>query len=277
MGNLSQLEKVAEGLSPSPKMPVFFLGHGSPMNAISTNEFTESFRKIGNSLDNVQLILCISAHWLTRGTWVTANETQRTIHDFGGFPQALYKVEYPAPGSPAWAKTIAELQPQTIHEDLSWGLDHGAWSVLVHLFPEAKIPVIQMSIDYTQSSTWHYQLASMLRDLRSRGVLIIGSGNMVHNLAMADFNGIDKIGYGYDWAFEAQHTLNDWLNKRNDQAMLAFESGSKALRLAAPTTDHFLPLIYTLGLKEKDEELEIFNDSLLAGSLSMTSVRFGKI
>ena len=274
MTDLDQLQKIADTFTNTPKMPVLFLGHGSPMNAIEENQFVTGFRDLAKTLPQPNAILCISAHWFTNGTKVTAMEMPRTIHDFGGFPQALFEVQYPAKGNPELAvETAALLQPIDVELDEHWGLDHGAWSVIKHLYPEANVPVIQLSIDYTKPPQFHFELAQKLSDLRRKGILIIGSGNIVHNLRLVDFANFDKDNYGYDWAIEAREKTNNFLLDGNFQALIDFEKQGKALQLAIPTPDHFLPLIYTLGLKEKSEELSLFNDKLVAGSLSMTSVK----
>ena len=255
-------------------MPVLFLGHGSPMNAIEENQFVTGFRKMAKTLPKPNAILCISAHWFTNGTKVTAMEMPRTIHDFGGFPQELFEVKYPAKGSPALASVTQELLlPTEVELDQHWGLDHGAWSVIKHLYPDADIPVIQMSIDYTKSGQYHFELAQKLSALRNKGILIVGSGNIIHNLRMVDFRNINTENYGYDWAVEARADINDYLLDDNFQPLIDFEKQSKAFQLAIPTPDHYLPLIYTLGLKGKSEELSLFNDKLVGGSLSMTSVK----
>jgi 4,5-DOPA dioxygenase extradiol len=276
MNTLQDLGRLAERLLPSEKMPVLFLGHGNPMNAISENGFVEGFRNIARTIPKPEAILCVSAHWLTRGTMVTAMEQPRTIHDFSGFPQALFEVQYPAPGSPWLAEQAAQrLSPAPVELDAQWGLDHGAWSVVKHLYPEADVPVVQMSIDYGQPPEYHYALAKRLSGLRRKGVLIIGSGNMVHNLGLVDFPNLDKEDYGFDWAVEARARMNGWLLDGDDRPFLEYQKQGKAVQLAVPTPDHFLPLIYALGLQETGDRRELFNDKLVAGSLSMTSVRIG--
>lgn len=274
MDTLNDLHKISTSFSNTDKMPVLFLGHGSPMNAIEENEFVTGFRNLAKTLPQPNAILCISAHWFTRGTKVTAMEMPRTIHDFGGFPQALFEVQYPAKGSPGLAVETKELlMPTAVELDEHWGLDHGAWSVIKHLYPEANVPVIQLSIDYTQSGQYHFDLAQKLSALRHKGILIVGSGNIVHNLRLVDFQNFDRDNYGYDWAIEARATVNDYLLDGNFQPLINFEKQGRALQLAIPTPEHYLPLIYALGLKGKSEELSLFNDKLLAGSLSMTSVK----
>jgi 4,5-DOPA dioxygenase extradiol len=274
MTTLNDLHKISGSFSNTEKMPVLFLGHGSPMNAIEENQFVTGFRDLAKTLPKPNAILCISAHWFTSGTKVTAMEMPRTIHDFGGFPQELFNVQYPAKGSPELATVTQELLlPTTVELDHQWGLDHGAWSVIKHLYPDADIPVIQMSIDYTKSGQYHFELAQKLSALRTKGVLIVGSGNIIHNLRLVDFYNFDKDNYGYDWAVEARANINDYLLDGNFQPLIDFEKQSKAFQLAIPTPEHYLPLIYSLGLKGKSEELSLFNDKLVAGSLSMTSVK----
>jgi 4,5-DOPA dioxygenase extradiol len=244
------------------------------MNAIEENEFVAGFRNLAKTLPQPNAILCISAHWFTKGTKVTAMEMPRTIHDFGGFPQELFDVQYPAKGSPELAlETSKLLLPNEVELDEHWGLDHGAWSVIKHLYPYANVPVIQLSIDYTKPGQYHFELAQKLRALRTKGILIIGSGNIVHNLGLVDFRNFDRDNYGYDWAIEVREKVNNYLLDGNFQPLIDFEKLSKAFQLAIPTPEHYLPLIYTLGLKAKAEELSLFNDKLLAGSLSMTSVK----
>lgn len=274
MTTLNDLHSISSTFSNTDKMPVLFLGHGSPMNAIEENQFVAGFRNLAKTLPQPNAILCISAHWFTNGTKVTSMQMPRTIHDFGGFPQALFDVQYPAEGSPELAvETRKILEPVHVELDEHWGLDHGAWSVIKHLYPEANVPVIQLSIDYTKSGQYHFELAQKLQSLRHKGVLIIGSGNIVHNLRLVDFRNFDKDNYGFDWAIEARETINTYLLDGNFQPLMDFEKMNKAVQLAIPTSEHYLPLLYTLGLKEKSEELSLFNDKLLAGSLSMTSVK----
>jgi 4,5-DOPA dioxygenase extradiol len=276
MNSLADLNRISHGFTKTQKMPVLFVGHGSPMNAIEENQFVQGFRNAAKSIPKPNAILCVSAHWLTNGTKVTAMGMPPTIHDFGGFPQALFDVQYPALGSPELATEAQKLLAPT-HVDLddAWGLDHGTWSVLKHFYPDADIPVIQLSIDYGKPMQWHFDLAKQLQTLREKGILIIGSGNMVHNLGRVDFSRISEVGYGYDWAIEARSVLNKELLDGNFQAMIDYQKGPKSLQLAIPTPDHYIPLLYTLGLKTKADELSLFNDQLLAGSLSMTSVRIG--
>lgn len=274
MNTLNDLHKISGTFSNTEKMPVLFLGHGSPMNAIEENQFVTGFRNLAKTLPQPNAILCISAHWFTNGIKVTAMEMPRTIHDFGGFPQALFDVQYPAKGSPELAlETKHLLQTVDVELDEHWGLDHGAWSVIKHLYPDANVPVIQLSIDYTKSAQYHFELAQKLSDLRHKGILIVGSGNIIHNLRLVDFQNFEKDDYGYDWAIEIREKVNNYLLDGNFQPLIDFETQSRAFQLAIPTPEHYLPLIYTLGLKDKKEELSLFNDKLLGGSLSMTSVK----
>jgi len=201
-------------------------------------------------------------------------EMPKTIHDFGGFPQALFDVQYPAKGSPLYAKETKNiLAPALVELDDKWGLDHGAWSVIKHLYPKANIPVIQLSIDYTKPAQYHFELAQKLNKLRQKGILIIGSGNIIHNLGLVDFPNMHKDNYGFDWAIEARETINKYLLDGNYNPLINYQKESKALQLAIPSPEHYLPLIYSLGLQQKGETLSLFNDKLLAGSLSMTSIK----
>lgn len=273
---LNSLNKMAEAFDETEKMPVLFLGHGSPMNAIEENEFVEGFRKIGKTIPKPNAILCVSAHWETKGTFVTAMQNPPTIHDFGGFPQALFDVQYPAPGSPELAKETKQLITTTsVGLDESWGLDHGAWSVIKHLYPDASIPVVQLSLDYYQGPNYHYELAQELQILRKKGILIIGSGNMVHNLRMVAWNRLSEPEYGYDWALETDAKMKAFILDGNHKPLIDFRSQGKGFELAIPTPEHYLPLLYTLALQDKNEKIEIFNDKAVGGSLTMTSVKIG--
>lgn len=272
---LKELNKMTAPLGKTQKMPVLFLGHGSPMNAIEENEFVAGFRNIAKEIPKPNAILCISAHWETRGTLVTAMQHPPTIHDFGGFPQALFDVQYPAPGSPDLAKeTQGLITKAKVELDDKWGLDHGAWSVIKHLYPNADIPVVQMSLDHYQTPQYHYELAAELKSIREKGVLIIGSGNMVHNLRMLAWSKMNE-NYGFDWALEANEAMKGFIQNGDHRAMINFRSQGKAFDLAIPTPEHYLPLLYTLGLQEKGEELSLFNDLAVAGSLTMSSVKIG--
>lgn len=276
MKNINELFSYKDILPNTAKMPVLFLGHGSPMNAIEENEFVAGFRNIAKTIPTPTAILCISAHWFTKGTKVTAMETPQTIHDFGSFPKELFEVQYSAKGSPELAQLTKELiLPTEVELNQDWGLDHGAWSVIKHLYPEANIPVIQMSIDYSLTGQAHFDMAQKLQSLRNKGILIIGSGNIVHNLRMVDWANFDKDNYGFDWAIEAREKINKNIIDGDFANLINYQKQGKAFDLAIPTPDHYLPLLYTLGLKNESENIQLFNDKLLAGSLSMTSVKIG--
>ena len=274
---LNELNKMTAPFRSTEKMPVLFLGHGSPMNAIEENEFVTGFRNIGKTLPRPAAILCVSAHWETRGTLVTAMANPPTIHDFGGFPKELFEVQYPAPGSPALAQETKSIIRKTeIGLDDQWGLDHGAWSVIKHLYPDADVPVIQMSLDYYQTPQYHYELAKELAVLRTRGVLIVGSGNMVHNLGMVAWDKLNAGEYGYDWALEARSQMKKFMLDGDHRSLIQYQSQGKAFELAIPSPEHYLPLLYTLALQEKDDKITLFNDKAIAGSLTMTSVKIDK-
>lgn len=274
METLQDIKKWSDELGFSETMPVLFLGHGSPMNAIEENEFVQGFRNISQTIPLPKAIICISAHWFTEGTKVTAMEMPKTIHDFAGFPPELFNVQYPAKGEPSLAAYTKELiKSTTVELDEKWGLDHGAWSVIKHLYPAANIPVIQLSIDYTKPPIYHYELAKQIQKLREKGILIIGSGNIVHNLRMIDWANFNKDDYGYDWAIEARATINKLLLSGDYKPLMNYQEQGTAFKLAIPSPDHYLPLIYTLGLQKQGEGVALFNDKLLAGSLSMTSLK----
>jgi 4,5-DOPA dioxygenase extradiol len=262
-------------------MPVLFVGHGSPMNAIEDNESSRGWRAVAGTLPRPRAILCVSAHWETWGTAVTAMERPRTIHDFGGFPRALYEVQYPAPGSRWLAQeTVNAVRSARVGLDGDWGLDHGAWSVLRRMFPNADVPVVQLSLDYTKPAQYHYDLGKELAPLRRQGVLVIGSGNMVHNLrrvvlrtnSLSDFN----TPFGLDWALEAREVFLKLIHENNHQPLIDYQTLGSAVQLAVPTPEHYLPMLYALALQEDDESVAMFNDVPLAGSLTMTSLLIGR-
>ncbi|MCX6225708.1 MAG: 4,5-DOPA dioxygenase extradiol [Bacteroidia bacterium] len=274
--NLNELNKITDPLNLTELMPVLFLGHGSPMNAIEDNEFSKGWKEIGRPLPRPSAILCISAHWETRGTLVTVMEKPATIHDFGGFPQELFNVQYPAPGSPQLARQVkSSVAKADVGLDEKWGLDHGAWSILNHLYPKADIPVVQLSLDYTQTPQYHYDLARELSGLRNRSILIIGSGNMVHNLRMVAWDKIREPEFGFDWAIDASEKMKQFILSGDHKSLINYQSQGKFFNLAIPTPDHYLPLLYALALQEKDETLSLFNDKAVMGSLTMTSVKIG--
>ena len=271
MNAINQLLNYGEN---SAIMPVLFLGHGSPMNAIEENEFVQGFRKVSTEITKPKAILCISAHWETKGTLVTAMDNPRTIHDFGGFPKELFEVQYPAKGNPELAKETKGLISSTeVELDHKWGLDHGAWSVIKHLYPNADVPVIQLSIDYTKPAQYHYDLAKQLAKLREKGVLIVGSGNMVHNLRKVAWDKLNEDNYGFDWAIEANTKMKTFISENNHKSLIDFKSQGTAFDLSIPTPEHYLPLLYTLALKGEKEKVSFFNDKAVGGSLTMTSVK----
>lgn len=257
-------------------MPALFVGHGSPMNAVEDNLFSRSWRRLGLLLPRPAAILCISAHWETRGTRVTAMESPRTLHDFGGFPAALYQMSYPAPGSPALARQIQQLVTGTaVGLDLEWGLDHGCWSILHHMYPNADIPVVQLSLDRMRSAAAHYALANELLPLRQEGVLIMGAGNLVHNLRLVAMGGGQRdfnAPFGFEWAEEATAIFKKLIAAREHQALIDFPALGDAIQRAVPTPEHYLPLLYVLALHQPNEAVLFFNDLLVGGSLSMTSL-----
>ncbi|KAA2240942.1 4,5-DOPA dioxygenase extradiol [Chitinophaga agrisoli] len=277
MVSLQSFRNFTDGLGEQDRMmPVLFIGHGSPMNGIEDNTFSERWAQMGEELPVPAAVLVISAHWLTRGTHITAMEHPRTIHDFGGFPPALHAVQYPAPGDPVLAKATQQLITKTeVGLDHEWGLDHGTWTVVRRMYPEAHIPVLQLSIDYHQPPQYHYELAKELAALRKKGVLIIGSGNMVHNLRMVAWDRMDRPEYGYDWCIEMNELFKKHILDGNHQALIDYEKLSKSARLAIPTPDHYFPLLYTLALQTSGEQPVLFNDKELLGSLTMTSVKIG--
>jgi 4,5-DOPA dioxygenase extradiol len=274
--NMKYLEDLSSSLHRTDLMPILFLGHGSPMNAIEDNEFVRGFKNLTSQIPKPQAILCISAHWETKGTYITAMDFPRTIHDFGDFPKELYNVRYNAPGNADLATFISkEVRTTTIGLDHSWGLDHGAWSVIKHVYPKADIPVLELSLDYTKDPFYHYSLAKQLAFLRTKGVLIIGSGNIVHNLSKVAWNKLDEPNYAYDWALEARTIINTAIIDGNHKKLIDYHSLGTAVSLAIPTPEHFLPLLYILALQQKSEPLMLFNDKALGGSLTMTSLKIG--
>jgi 4,5-DOPA dioxygenase extradiol len=274
---IKDITRTDETNASSGNMPVLFLGHGSPMNAIEDNEFVQGWIGIGKSLPRPRAILCVSAHWETRGTFVTAMEKPKTVHDFGGFPEALFEVQYPAPGSPELAKEIKSIiMNKEVDLDYNWGLDHGCWSVIKHLYPNADVPIIQLSLDYNQPPQFHYDLAKELAPLRSKGVLIIGSGNMVHNLGMVAWDKLNTAGYGFDWAQEAKEKMKSFILTDDHKSLIDYKLQGRAFNLSIPTPEHYLPLLYALALKDEGDKVSIFNDKAVAGSLAMTSVKIGK-
>jgi len=266
----------------SKAMPAIFFGHGNPMNAVSQNAYTDAWAAIGSSIPRPQAILCISAHWYLPATALTAMRSPRTIHDFGGFPPELYEVEYPAPGSPELAERVQQLltavessnEPgMTVELDQSWGLDHGTWSVLCHVFPKADIPVVQLSIDETRPPEFHYALGKLLAPLRDEGVLVIGSGNMIHNLHTYAW-GKHEV-QPFDWALRFEKRARELLLSGADRALVNYESLGRDALLSAPTPDHYLPLLYVLGLRQQVDSVTFPVEGFDGGSISMLTVQVG--
>lgn len=277
MKTLASLKKMTDRLPEQETlMPVLFVGHGSPMNAIEDNEFSQWRRAVAATIPKPTAILCVSAHRETKGTFVTAMARPETIHDFGGFPKALYEMQYPAHWSPWLVQEVQKtILTTTVGADHDWWLDHGCWSILEHLYPHADIPVVEMSLDYTKWPEYHYHLAAELRSLRKKWVLIIGSGNMVHNFQYARFSGDFNTHYGLDRALEANDTFKKLILDGDHQSLIDYHRYSKATALSAPTPEHYLPLLYALALRGKDEPVRFFNDAVIWGSFSMTSVVVG--
>jgi 4,5-DOPA dioxygenase extradiol len=255
----------------SHQMPVLFIGHGNPMNALEDNEFSQAWSEAGKNLPRPKAIVCISAHWETSGTRVTAMEKPRTIHDFYGFPRNLSDFEYPAAGSPDLAEQVRkvvkaiDIQPDTI-----WGLDHGTWSVLCRMFPQADIPVVQLSLDRTQDALFHYELGRQLRELREDGVLIIGSGNIVHNLRLVQWGDV-----AFDWAIDFDARVKQWILDDDHNPIIQFEEQGRVAVLAINSAEHYLPLLYILGLKAPGEPVSFFAEKIWGGSISMRCVQIG--
>lgn len=253
------------------RMPVLFLGHGSPMNAIENNEFSRAWIALGKTLPSPKAILCISAHWETEGTQVTAMAKPRTIYDFYGFPPELYAMKYTVPGSPEFARHVRDLVGEDrISPDLTWGLDHGTWSVLSRLFPKADVPVIQLSLDTIKSAQEHYDLGRQLQPLRDEKILIVGSGNIVHNLRVAVFDDT-----AYDWAVEFDGKVKQWILDDNHAAIIQYDKQGSQAALAVNSAEHYKPLLYALGAKEPGEPVSFFTEKVWGGSISMRSVRIG--
>jgi 4,5-DOPA dioxygenase extradiol len=259
----------------SLRMPAIFVGHGNPMNAILPNAYTDAWRAMAASFPKPKAIVCISAHWYVRGTKVTAMERPRTIHDFGGFPKELFAVEYPAPGNPDLASRVANLLMATPVEldDHTWGIDHGTWSVLVHMYPQADVPVIQLSIDRTEPALFHYELAVRLQPLRDEGVLILGSGNLVHNLHAYSWGA--REGSAFDWAVEFETRARELLESHNHEPLIAYESMGRSAQLSIPTPDHYLPFLYVIALCRGDDTLSYPVEGFDGGSISMLAIKVG--
>lgn len=270
--SLQSFKNVSDQFSRQEKaMPALFIGHGSPMNALEENEFTRAWKETADKLPVPRAILCISAHWQTRGTQVTMMEAPRTIHDFSGFPHELFAKQYPAKGAREAAQETIDLIKKTkVHEDFEWGLDHGTWSVLAQMYPDASIPVYQLSLDYTQGPAYHYSLARELNSLRKKGILIIGSGNIVHNLSMMKWNG-----HPYDWALEFDNLAKDKILKKEHADLIRYDQLGTISKLAIPTNEHYLPMLYSLALQQEKEDLQFFAERTVLSSVSMRSFKIG--
>lgn len=256
------------------RMPAVFFGHGNPMNAIGKNDWTHAWSAIGAALPRPKAVLCVSAHWYLAGTAVTAIARPRTIHDFGGFPPELHRVQYPAPGSPELAARVAQLlEPTPVALDRSWGLDHGTWSVLTHVYPEADIPVVQLSIDDTKAASWHFETARKLAPLRDEGVLIIGSGNLVHNLRTYSWG--NSAAEPYDWAVRFETLARKVLGAADFAPLVNYQSLGRDAMLSAPTPEHYLPLLYVLAQHLPGEPISFPVEGIDGGSISMLAVRLG--
>lgn len=277
MRNLSSFNTFTQNLKEQETlMPVLFIGHGSPMNGIEDNQFSQRWRKMAEEIPTPSAVLVVSAHWLSQGTRITAMDFPKTIHDFGGFPQALFDVQYPAPGDRKVAEETASLITSTqVELDHDWGLDHGTWTIVRHMYPEAEIPVLQLSIDYTKGPKYHFELAKELSGLRKKGVLIIGSGNMVHNLRMMAWDKINEPEYGYGWVLELNEKFKKHIVEENYDPLINYQLLGREAGLAIPTPEHYMPLLYTLGIRGAKDEVSFFNDKAVAGSLTMTSVKIG--
>jgi 4,5-DOPA dioxygenase extradiol len=265
------IRTLASGPETEATMPALFIGHGNPMNAIEDNELSRAWTEVARSLPKPKAVLCVSAHWETEGTRVTAMEQPETIHDFYGFPPALFEKRYPAPGSPDLARVAQKLMQEShIELDSEWGLNHGAWAVLCRMFPDADVPVVQLSLDRRKQPALHYELGRELKALRKKGVLIVGSGNMVHNLREIAWEDT-----AYDWALEFDAQMKELILSGDHQAIVEYSKLGRSARLAVPTLEHYLPLLYVLGTQDKADRVKFFSEKVTLGSMSMRSVKLG--
>lgn len=256
------------------RMPAIFFGHGNPMNALQHNEWTEGWATIGRTIPRPRAVLCISAHWYLPATRVTAASVPRTIHDFGGFPQELFQVQYPAPGDPELARQVQELlQPMDVGLDQQWGLDHGTWSVLCHVFPNADVPIVQLSLDETQPAAFHFEIGKRLAPLRDEDVLIAGSGNLIHNLHTYAWG--RHLPEPYDWAVRFETLARDLMLKGDFEPLINYEKLGRDALLSIPTPDHYLPMLYVLGSRQKDDTITFPVQGVDGGSISMLTVTVG--
>lgn len=253
-------------------MPVLFMGHGNPMNAIEENEYTKGWREIVKGIPTPKAIMCVSAHWETKGTKVTAVEKPKMIYDMYGFPDELYRVKYDCPGAPEYAEEVTQIVKKTnVMKDLDWGLDHGTWSVLVKMYPNADIPCFQLSIDHSRDMQYHYDLAKELQGLRKKGVLIVGSGNIVHNLRYARFGEVQP----YDWALEFDEKVKEWINNDQHDLLIHYQKYGKAAELSVNSAEHYIPLLYVLATKNNNDSILQTNEAIAFGSGSMRCVKIG--
>ncbi|MBX7242001.1 MAG: 4,5-DOPA dioxygenase extradiol [Bacteroidia bacterium] len=275
--NIREFTQISDEFGATPKMPALFIGHGSPMNALEDNAFTKAMKSTGSKFTGElrpNAILVVSAHWLTKGSFVHVSPNPETIHDFGGFPKELFDMQYPAPGSPEYAGLVSEMAPE-IHPTTEWGLDHGTWTILKHLFPDADIPVFQVSIDYYQPMQYHFDLSQKLQKLREKGVLIIGSGNIVHNLGMSMGKLMQNDASPYDWAIEFDDFVKTKTENRDFNALIEYEKAGKSAKLSVPTPDHYIPLLYTLGQTQEKDEIKQIYEEVYYGGLSMRTIQIG--
>lgn len=277
MTTLSAFKNFTDSLAQEEQlMPVLFVGHGSPMNGIEDTQFSRRWTQMAKEMPVPKAVLVVSAHWFTKGTKITAMDFPKTIHDFGGFPKELFEVQYPAPGNPVLAKeTAGMIHSAKVELNHDWGLDHGTWTITRHMYPDANIPVLQLSIDYTKDARYHYELGKELNSLRKKGVLIMGSGNMVHNLGMVAWDKLNEKEYAYDWTTKMNSKFKQLIQDGDHQSLINYAALGREAMLAIPTPEHYLPLLYTLGLKDKKDEVSFFNDTAVGGSLTMTSVKLG--
>jgi 4,5-DOPA dioxygenase extradiol len=276
--NLHELNNATGKFGATVKTPVLFIGHGNPMNALYDNAFTRSLNKTGNELKNgfhINAVLVVSAHWLTGGTFVNVSKEPKMIYDFSGFPDELFRVKYPAAGSPEYAEEVKRIIP-LVEETTEWGIDHGSWTVLKHLFPDADVPVFQLSIDYHRPMQYHFDLAKQLKSLREKGVLVIGSGNIVHNLRLS-FQTVAQKGENaaLDWAIEFDGWAKNRIDSREFGSLINYDSAGEIGRLAIPTVDHYVPMLYSLALAEKDEPITYTHEEVTFGAMSMRCFRIG--
>lgn len=271
--NLQNLTDITNNFSDTEPMPALFVGHGSPMNAIENNIFSQGWEQLGKKIPRPNIILSISAHWYTRGTFVHMSKTPQTIHDFYGFPPELYDITYDCPGSPEMADTTKSmLSSYNVLEDYDWGIDHGTWVVLRRMYPDHSIPVFQLSLDLTKPPQWHYELAQMLQPLREKGVLLMGSGNIVHNLSQVDF---DPNPPAYDWALEFDEIAKNLILSGDHNSLIQYTNLGRSAQLSIPTPDHYLPLLYTLGVQRAHEKIQFPIEGIVHGSISMRTLTVG--